>query len=163
MNGRFVPDLFPFFSEPSVCIKFRLQESPKGNGNISYQSIFIKCRNTHNTEINYLHGSWMAVLPWFGSLYFWDQLYVKFRLKKVSIHIDQLWNKSHVIVFNHWIFEKPLWTQILGAICMYWDMSPRVVKGNNSYNSVHIKSNSKTDQKGRHKMCKHLFFVILEH
>ena len=89
--------------------------------------------------------------------------YVKFRLKKFSIDIDQLWNKYHVTVFNHWISEKMLWIQIFGAICTYWDMSPRVVKGNYSYNSVHIKSNSRTDPKERHKIFIHLFFVILEH
>ena len=53
----FCPWFVSLFSEPSVCIKFRLQESPKGNGNISWQSILIKCRKTHNTEINHLHGS----------------------------------------------------------------------------------------------------------
>ena len=57
----FCPWFVSLFSEPSVCIKFRLQESPKGNWNISWQSISIKCRKTHNTEINHLHGRFTLI------------------------------------------------------------------------------------------------------
>ena len=167
MNGRFVPDLFPFFSEPSVCIKFRLQESPKGNWNISWQSILIKCRKTHNTEINHLHGSmngrfnliWITL---FLELNILSSVSKSFQFIFINCEINLL--SSYLIIgYLKTRFEpKYLELSVCIEICLHESSKGMIHKTRCTHIIIakvffFLVCFAKTDKKERHKIFNHLF------
>ena len=163
----FCPWFVSLFSEPSVCIKFRLQESPKGNWNISWQSIFIKCRKIHNTEINHLHG-W----PFYPDLdhFIFGAKYVKFRLIKfilINCEINLL--SSYLIIgYLKTRFEpKYLELSVCIEICLH-ESSKGMIHENwctSKYQKFFFLFGlfCQNRQKRTSQNIQSSFFVILEH